>query len=573
MIAVPTAMAIPASPAAAGLSAGTSAAANDEAGTQADGFASLVGTLEEEPSKAPPAASAAKATKASTATASSDADTGVSAGEGEAVVANSAGAKNPGAQMLEAMAQADASVNPDGLAAQTSADTAARPDQLVPAPDAVLGDTPALAGAHPGEMEPEPALLDQEPSTALADSAAAGNAQADGASDVADASQGLANAQDGAALATNPALAGQELAGAAPHAPQGAAEDAAVQLASAQGALSGEVGAPAVQGSAGAKTADKTDDADAAASDDAQLGASSDAASQQPAQLALAVAAVQGQAQSDGNDAGAAGGDSPSGDEAPALRTTSASAISLRDAADAKVTAAANGDDAGQGGGEDAGAQGFRKALAETAAGDAGGKLTLADGTARSDGNAPTGAWLSQTMTSAAARPSALPYPAAAQASTTTTGEVSVREGQFGTDMGVQIAKALDAGSNDLLIKLDPRDMGRIDVRLSFDHSGVLRATMSAHTSGATDLLRRESGDLMRSLNDAGIRADGQSLRFDTRSGEQSGQGAGQGWAGSQGFSGQRGNGGQGQSQGRFAGSDEPVYRSLSGSGHIDLIA
>lgn len=195
--------------------------------------------------------------------------------------------------------------------------------------------------------------------------------------------------------------------------------------------------------------------------------------------------------------------------------------------------------------------------------------------TLRADAGAPSGAWLTQTMVQPSRGPLTLPYASAMQgtAASAATQTVSVVQGTFGTEMGVRIARAVDAGSDDILIKLDPRDLGRINVRLSFDNEGVLRATMSADNHGAADLLRRESGDLVRSLADAGIRADGQSLRFDSRGsfagGGFAGQGGGNGSSGSQGNSG----GGHGRSQDGFAGADEPVYRSLGNSGHVDLLA
>ncbi|WP_324696737.1 flagellar hook-length control protein FliK [Novosphingobium sp. RL4] len=181
---------------------------------------------------------------------------------------------------------------------------------------------------------------------------------------------------------------------------------------------------------------------------------------------------------------------------------------------------------------------------------------------AQGDGNLST-PLLSQTLTGTAARPAALPYPATQSA--TQSAAVSVQEGQFGADIGVEIARALDKGSDDLLIRLDPRHMGRIDVRLSFDHEGVLRAVMSADSSSALDMLRRESTDLNRALADAGIRADGQSLRFDSRSGGQGGQR----WQGDQ--QGQRQ--AQGSLSDTFGGSDDPIYRPLRSSGHVDLMA
>ncbi|MBO9725419.1 MAG: flagellar hook-length control protein FliK [Novosphingobium sp.] len=175
----------------------------------------------------------------------------------------------------------------------------------------------------------------------------------------------------------------------------------------------------------------------------------------------------------------------------------------------------------------------------------------------------------SQTLAGTASRPGALPYtPTAHSAPQSAT--VSVQQGQFGNDIGVEIARALDKGGDDLLIRLDPRHMGRIDVRLSFDHDGVLRAVLSADSASSLDMLRRESTDLNRALADAGVRSDGQSLRFDSRSG---GQGSGQRWQGDQQGQQQAGLSSRGGLPDGFGGSDDPIYRSLRGSGHVDLMA
>ncbi|MFK4873433.1 flagellar hook-length control protein FliK [Novosphingobium sp. ZW T3_23] len=188
-------------------------------------------------------------------------------------------------------------------------------------------------------------------------------------------------------------------------------------------------------------------------------------------------------------------------------------------------------------------------------------------------GSSPTDANLStplftQTLTGTASRPAALPYAPAPQTAAQSA-TVSVQEGQFGNDIGVEIARALDKGSDDLLIRLDPRHMGRIDVRLSFDHDGVLRAVVSADSASSLDMLRRESTDLGRALADAGVRSDGQSLRFDSRSG---GQGGGR-WQGDQNSQHQAGHQSQGGLSDGFGGSDDPIYRPLRSSGHVDLMA
>jgi flagellar hook-length control protein FliK len=139
----------------------------------------------------------------------------------------------------------------------------------------------------------------------------------------------------------------------------------------------------------------------------------------------------------------------------------------------------------------------------------------------------------------------------------------------MGADIGVEIAKAAKGEREDLLIRLDPRDLGRINVRLSFDGDGVLRAVMSADSPAALDMLRRESGDLNRALADAGIRSDAQSLRFDARSGDQGQGGSHSGQRGQQAQSG----GSQGSTGDGSADLADVHYRPLRSSGQVDLMA
>jgi flagellar hook-length control protein FliK len=142
---------------------------------------------------------------------------------------------------------------------------------------------------------------------------------------------------------------------------------------------------------------------------------------------------------------------------------------------------------------------------------------------------------------------------------------IAAQPGKMGRDMGVEIARQVTAGRSEMLVRLDPPEMGRIDIRLSFDHDGGLRAVMSVDHHGALDLLRRETGDLTRALVDAGVKADAQSFRFDSRGGE----------------AGQRGQQHQsGQQHGREAGTagsnvadEQPLYRGLRTSGSVDLMA
>ncbi|WP_324751256.1 flagellar hook-length control protein FliK [Sphingomonas sp. LY54] len=171
---------------------------------------------------------------------------------------------------------------------------------------------------------------------------------------------------------------------------------------------------------------------------------------------------------------------------------------------------------------------------------------------------------LSQSLPAQAARPAAAhPYPAQAQAPAV----VNARPGQIGHEMGVEIARRVSAGRDEVTIRLNPIEMGRIEVRMAFDDAGSLRAVVAAESPAALDMLRRDAADLTRALTDAGIRSDAQSLRFDSRSG-----GDAQGWQRQQ-------NGGEQRSgDGRSAAADtpegdEPQYRPLRSSGQIDLMA
>lgn len=175
---------------------------------------------------------------------------------------------------------------------------------------------------------------------------------------------------------------------------------------------------------------------------------------------------------------------------------------------------------------------------------------------------------LTQTMAPVASKPTGSPYPPVP--ATPHMPVVQAQPGRIGADIGVEIARMAKDGREDLLIRLDPREMGRVDVRLSFDRDGILRAVMSADSPTALEMLRRESGDLNRALADAGIRADGQSLRFDARGGDQR-QGGGQGHAGQH----DRDNGASSGGPAGDGASDlvEPHYQPLRGSGQVDLMA
>jgi flagellar hook-length control protein FliK len=137
--------------------------------------------------------------------------------------------------------------------------------------------------------------------------------------------------------------------------------------------------------------------------------------------------------------------------------------------------------------------------------------------------------------------------------------------------MGVAIARhVLTDGGDAMTVRLTPADMGRIEITLSFDDSGTLRAVMAADSPAALDMLRRDSADLGRALTDAGVRSDGASLRFDTRSSDGGGNGgsAGQFWQRRQ-----DARAGNENADVEPSAQTNPTYRPLRTSGRVDMIA
>lgn len=125
----------------------------------------------------------------------------------------------------------------------------------------------------------------------------------------------------------------------------------------------------------------------------------------------------------------------------------------------------------------------------------------------------------------------AAPAPDAARAtSDVAAAEPRARASAIGEDVGLAIVRHADTGSGDVLvIRLDPGELGKIEVRLRMDEARQLTAEVTADQPATLDLLRRDSDSLTRALNDAGFRADDQSLRFDSRGFGQNEQQAQQG--------------------------------------------
>ncbi len=81
---------------------------------------------------------------------------------------------------------------------------------------------------------------------------------------------------------------------------------------------------------------------------------------------------------------------------------------------------------------------------------------------------------------------------------------------------GVPVAIATKAleGKNRFDIRLDPPELGRIDVRLDVDKDGKVTSQLVAHRADTLDLLRRDAAGLQRALQDAGLKTADNGLQF-----------------------------------------------------------
>lgn len=164
-----------------------------------------------------------------------------------------------------------------------------------------------------------------------------------------------------------------------------------------------------------------------------------------------------------------------------------------------------------------------------------------------------------------AARPVSLAA-AAAAAPTAHEPEVHAQPGHLGQSLGVEIARKIEAGEETLRVRLNPGELGRVEVTLNFDDRGSLQATMRTESAQALDLLRKDVPELARTLDQAGVRTDAQSFRFESRTGDGSGNqnGAQQQQRGQQHHA--------AAPQGDFETDDQP-YRAIRGDGRVDLLA
>ena len=83
--------------------------------------------------------------------------------------------------------------------------------------------------------------------------------------------------------------------------------------------------------------------------------------------------------------------------------------------------------------------------------------------------------------------------------------------------IAVEIAAQARAGNSRFEIRLDPPELGRIDVRLDVDHEGNVKSRLVIERADTYDLLRRDQSTLERALQQAGLKTSDNALEFSLR--------------------------------------------------------
>ena len=90
--------------------------------------------------------------------------------------------------------------------------------------------------------------------------------------------------------------------------------------------------------------------------------------------------------------------------------------------------------------------------------------------------------------------------------------------------VAVSIANKAVAGAREFEIRLDPPELGRIEVRMHVDRDGNVTSRLIADRQDTLDLLKRDSSGLERALQDAGLKTSDNGLQFSLRDQSQSQQ-------------------------------------------------
>ena len=83
--------------------------------------------------------------------------------------------------------------------------------------------------------------------------------------------------------------------------------------------------------------------------------------------------------------------------------------------------------------------------------------------------------------------------------------------------LAVEIASSVQNGKSRFEVRLDPADLGRIDVRIDVDRNGQVTSHLTVDKPETLSMLRQDAPQLQQALNDAGLKTGSGGLQFSLR--------------------------------------------------------
>ncbi len=86
--------------------------------------------------------------------------------------------------------------------------------------------------------------------------------------------------------------------------------------------------------------------------------------------------------------------------------------------------------------------------------------------------------------------------------------------------VSIKITKALQAGNDRISVKLNPAELGRVEVKMELGHDGRVMAVVTAEKQDTLDLLRRDASDLQKALQEGGMDLNSGDMTFNLKGDE-----------------------------------------------------
>ncbi|HET6520744.1 MAG TPA: flagellar hook-length control protein FliK [Geminicoccaceae bacterium] len=91
------------------------------------------------------------------------------------------------------------------------------------------------------------------------------------------------------------------------------------------------------------------------------------------------------------------------------------------------------------------------------------------------------------------------------------------RRAAVGAQVGLYLRRAAHDRVERLVVRLEPEELGRVEVRLDFGRDGRVSALIAADRPETLEALQRDARGLERALQDAGLRPGDHGLSFSLR--------------------------------------------------------